>query len=187
MRFDRRVDVTANTLRMLADGPNGASRGVRRTRTHDYFAGVARVRYIMRKVFRIVDEHAKQLGLDPLAHQALLQVYGSPRQALRVSALAERLDIPRPFASNLVKALVKAGVLQRLPDKSDMRVILVRLTAAGRSLCHEIDERARVQVNVLISKLVPEERKVARSSLVFYVGPQPKRRAKGTASNAPRA
>jgi DNA-binding MarR family transcriptional regulator len=124
----------------------------------------------MRKVFRMIDEYAKALGLDPLAHQALLQVYGSPNQALRVSALAERLDIATPFASNLVTNLVNARLLKRGSDASDMRVTIVRLTDMGRELCHQIDSGARSHVDALIEKLYPEEREFALASLTFYVG-----------------
>jgi DNA-binding MarR family transcriptional regulator len=140
-------------------------------RMHEYFVAVARVRYIMRKVFRMVDDDAKKLGLDPLAHQALLQVYGSPKQGIRVSALAERLDIVPPFASNMVKQLVEAKLLRRNSDASDLRVSIVTITDAGRALCREIDSRARLRVDALIGQLEPEERKVAMSMLMFYVGP----------------
>jgi DNA-binding MarR family transcriptional regulator len=138
---------------------------------HEYFVAVARVRYIMRKVFRMIDDDAKKLGLDPLAHQALLQVYGSPRRGIRVSALAERLDIVPPFASNMVKQLVEAKLLRRKSDASDMRVSIVMITDAGRALCREIDSRARLRVDALIGQLEAEERKVALSMLMFYVGP----------------
>jgi DNA-binding MarR family transcriptional regulator len=141
------------------------------TNKHEYFTAVAQFRYIIRKVFRAIDEHAKTLGLDPLAHQALLQVYGSSKKELRVSALAERLDIAPAFASNLVKALAKAKLLHRAADASDMRVTIVRLTSAGRELCHEIDSGARHRVDALINEFVAGERKVALSSLMFYVGP----------------
>ena len=58
---------------------------------HEYFMTVAHSRYILRKVFRLVEEGAKKAGLESLAHQALLQLYGSAKQELRVSELAERL------------------------------------------------------------------------------------------------
>jgi DNA-binding MarR family transcriptional regulator len=141
------------------------------TGKHEYFTAVAQFRYIIRKVFRAIDEYAKTLGLDPLAHQALLQVYGSPEQELRVSALAERLDIAPAFASNLVKALVEAKLLRRTADASDMRVTIVRLTSGGRDLCDAIDSGARQRVDALINQFVAAERKVALSSLMFYVGP----------------
>jgi DNA-binding MarR family transcriptional regulator len=167
------------------------SRAQRSNGMHEYFVAVARVRYIMRKVFRMVDDHAKKLGLDPLAHQALLQVYGSPRQGIRVSALAERLDIVPPFASNIVKQLVEAKLLRRKSDASDMRVSIVMITDAGRTLCREIDWGARLRVDALIGQLDAKERKVALSMLMFYVGPgAPRsggRRRNGSAFAARRA
>lgn len=137
----------------------------------DYFTAVAQVRYIMRKVFRMIDDDAKKLGLDPLAHQALLQVYGSRKQGLRVSALAERLDIAPSFASNIVRHLVTEKLMRRGSDVSDMRAAVVTLTSEGRELCREIDGQARLRVDALISQLEPDERKVARSILMFYIGP----------------
>jgi DNA-binding MarR family transcriptional regulator len=158
---------------------NAAPRARSLAYKHDYFIAVAQFRYIIRKVFRTIDEYAKKLGLDPLAHQALLQVYGSPKQELRVSALAERLDIAPAFASNLVKALAKAKLLRREHDVSDMRVTIVRLTRIGRELCHEIDAGARLRVDALISQFLAAERKIALSSLMFYVAPDgAKRRGK---------
>ncbi|AMN41498.1 MarR family transcriptional regulator [Rhodoplanes sp. Z2-YC6860] len=154
----------------------------------EYFTAVAQVRYIMRKVFRMIDDDAKKLGLDPLAHQALLQVYGSGKRGLRVSALAERLDIAPSFASNIVKHLVTEKLLRRGSDVSDMRAAVVTLTSEGRELCRDVDAQARVRVDALISRLEPEERKVARSILMFYTGPGAVRRTvngKGAGRSAP--
>src|SRR5262245_17289396 len=80
---------------------------------HAYFESVAEARYVLRKVFRIVEERAKSLDLDPLAHQALIQIYGSPRMELRVNELADRLDIAPAFASNLVRTLATKKLLTR--------------------------------------------------------------------------
>jgi hypothetical protein len=52
-----------------------------------------------------------------------------------------------------------------------MRVTIVRLTSGGRDLCDEIDSGARQRVDTLISQFVAAERRVALSSLMFYVGP----------------
>ncbi len=106
---------------------------------HDYFIAVAHLRYVLRKVFRIIEDKAKELGLESLAHQALLQVYGSPGQALRVSELAERLDIAPAFASNLIKGLVNAKYLKRDSELKDARVTILRITPSGRAICDRID------------------------------------------------
>src|SRR5882672_5218724 len=92
---------------------------------HPYFHGVAEARYLLRKVFRLVEEEAKRAGIDPLAHQALIQIYGSREGKLRVKELAERLDIAPAFSSSLVKLLVKAGYAARTRDKQDARVAWV--------------------------------------------------------------
>ena len=138
---------------------------------HEYFAAVAHVRYILRRVFRIIEEKAKELGLESLAHQALLQVYGSPNQALRVSELAERLDIAPAFASNLIKGLVKSKYLKRDADASDRRVTILKITSAGRAICDRIDDEVKPHVDYFTSQLTNDERETALSTLMFYVGP----------------
>lgn len=143
---------------------------------HEYFKAVAHVRYILRKVFRMVDDQAKQLGLESLEHQALLQVYGSPDQELRVSELAERLDIAPAFASNLIKDLVKRKFLRRVSDSSDMRVTILQITNAGRELCDQIDSEVRSHVDYFTNQLTTDERETALSTLMFYVGPGAARR-----------
>src|SRR5262245_64351375 len=80
---------------------------------HVYFHGVAAARYVLRKVFRLVEDEAKRAGIDPLAHQALIQIYGSEKGALRVKELAERLDISPAFSSSLVKLLVAKHYVDR--------------------------------------------------------------------------
>jgi DNA-binding MarR family transcriptional regulator len=44
-------------------------------------------------MFRIVSEQAKKLGLDPLEHQALIQIYGSESRVLQLKQIAGKLDI----------------------------------------------------------------------------------------------
>ena len=138
---------------------------------HDYFMAVAHVRFILRKVFRMIEEKAKDVGLEPLAHQALLQIYGSPQQQLRVSELADRLDIAPAFASNLIKGLVKQKFIKRESVPNDLRVTVLRMTAAGRDVCHRIDAEVRPLVNQFTNKLSVDERETALSILMFYVGP----------------
>src|SRR3979409_32223 len=77
---------------------------------HLYFYGVAEARYLLRKVFRLVEDEAKRAGIDPLAHQALIQIYGSETGTLKVKDVAERLDIAPAFASSLIKALAAKGL-----------------------------------------------------------------------------
>jgi DNA-binding MarR family transcriptional regulator len=137
---------------------------------HPYFLGVSEARYILRKVFRMVEEEARRAGVEPLAHQALIQIYGSPGYRLRVKEVAERLDITPAFASSLVKMLVEQGYVVRERDKTDNRVIWVKVTKTGRSLLHLIDEQVQIHVDYFTAGLDPKQTEAALSVLMFYVG-----------------
>ena len=125
---------------------------------HDYFCSVADARFVMRKAVRIVDELAKRRGLDPLEHQALIQIYGS-RTAVMVRTVAERLDVSPTFASKLVKALVTAKLVSYHDSPTDLRASLLRATESGIRLLREIDAEVRLQVNAFTRSLQPESKR----------------------------
>jgi DNA-binding MarR family transcriptional regulator len=137
---------------------------------HAYFLGVAEARYVLRKVFRIVEEQAKKYGLDPLAHQALIQIYGSPEMELQVNQIANRLDITPAFASSLVRILAEKDLVVRRRDDRDQRVTYVTITDKGREIMDGVDEDVKFHVDYFAGQLSVEERESALSILMFYVG-----------------
>jgi DNA-binding MarR family transcriptional regulator len=141
-----------------------------------FFRDVAEARYLLRKVFRLIEEEAKQAGIDPLAHQALIQIYGSEEGALRVKELAERLDIAPAFASSLVKQLVAQGHIARARDKTDARVSWARITAKGKAMLHRIDEQVQTHVDYFNAGRSPSQTEAALSILMFYAGASLKKR-----------
>ena len=151
----------------------GRAKAVKARATADrrpYFQGVAQARYVLRKVFRLVEEEAKRAGIDPLAHQALIQVYGSPESALKVKDVAERLDITPAFASSLVKSLAAKGLIETKRDTQDSRVNWVNVTKDGRALLHRIDEQVQTHVEYFTRGLSSGEAEAALSILMFYAG-----------------
>lgn len=137
---------------------------------HPYFYGVAQARYVLRKVFRLVEEEAKRAGIDPLAHQALIQIYGSDKGALRVKEVAERLDITPAFASSLIKSLAAKGFIVRTHDANDSRVTWVKVTREARALLHRIDEQVQIHVDYFTRNLTAAQTESALSILMFYAG-----------------
>ena len=135
-----------------------------------YFHGVADARFVIRRVFRIVDERAKSRNLDPLEHQALIQIYGLRDSDVRVGTVAERLDIPPAFASKLVKALAGKGLVSAKPSPHDQRVSHLSATPAGATLLAEIDADVRVHVDFFTRGLTGEQKDAALSIFTFYVG-----------------
>jgi DNA-binding MarR family transcriptional regulator len=137
---------------------------------HGYFSGVAQARFVLRKVFRLIEEQAKLAGLDPLEHQALIQIYGSSTAQLRVKEVAERLDIAPAFASNVLKALVEKGHVVRIHDAKDQRVTFVAVTARGKQALHRIDEQVQAHVDYFTRQLSQDDREAALSIMMFYIG-----------------
>lgn len=144
-------------------GPDPAAR-------HDYFAEVAEARYILRRVFRIAEEQARDAGFEPLAHQALIQIYGSADRRLRVNQLAERLDIAPAFTSSLLKSLDTDGMIARHRDEADHRVIWVSLTDAAIEKLVAIDAAVGFHVDYFAQQIPARDRKRALATLKFYVG-----------------
>jgi len=137
---------------------------------HDYFAEVAEARYILRRVFRITEEQAKEAGFDPLAHQALIQIYGSAGRRLRVNQLAERLDITPAFASSLLKPLEADGMVERARDDADHRVTWVSVTDDAVEKLAAIDSAVGFHVDYFAAQIPAKDRERALATLKFYVG-----------------
>ena len=135
-----------------------------------YFHGVADARFVIRRVFRIVDERAKSHGLEPLEHQALIQIYGMRGGDTRVGTVAERLDIPPAFASKLVKSLSSKGFVDVTGSARDGRVSELSATVAGAELLGEIDADVRVHVDFFTRGLTHAQKAAALSIFTFYVG-----------------
>ena len=135
----------------------------------EYFHGVAEARYVIRKVFRIVDEQAKQAGLEPLEHQALIQIFGSTKP-LRVIEIAERLDIPPAFASRLAIGLEEKGLVSRSRSGEDKRSTHVEATDAARDVLAGIDQVVGMHVDYFQRQLSEAERASALGIFAFYVG-----------------
>jgi DNA-binding MarR family transcriptional regulator len=144
-----------------------------------YFRAVAEARYLLRKVFRLIEEEAKRAGVDPLAHQALIQIYGSEDGALRVKELAERLDIAPAFASSLVKQLAAEGYVSRARDKQDARVAWAKVTAKAKALLKRIDAQVQTHVDYFHAGRQPEQVEAALSILMFYAGASLRRQERG--------
>ncbi|MCK1513162.1 MarR family transcriptional regulator [Bradyrhizobium sp. 190] len=157
-------------LQSLRRKRNAAKKSREADNKHTYFIGVAEARYVLRKAFRIVEDQAKAYGIDPLAHQALIQIYGSSEMQLQVNQIANRLDIPAAFASTLARTLVEKGLAERRRDDQDQRVTYVAVTDSGRELLHAIDEKVQFHVDYFASQLTSSERESALSILMFYVG-----------------
>lgn len=162
------ADVNENLMNMLGEW-GAAEEDARADKFDGYVYGIAQARYVIRRIFRLVDDEAKRLGLDPLQHQALLQAFGNP-ESLTISGLAERLDIVSAVVSRAVNELEHQGLVTRRRDNADKRVIIVEVTPAGRDLLQTIDAAVHTRVEQFQSTLSDEQRRAALVIFTFYAG-----------------
>jgi DNA-binding MarR family transcriptional regulator len=137
---------------------------------HGYFSNVAAARYVIRKVFRLIDEEARATGLEPLEHQALIQLFGSSSRTLQMKDLAERLDVGADVASKLVSSLEAGGYARRVRSSDDRRAINVTATAAAERKLAEIDVRVREDISLLQRDWPRGVQLAALETFAFYAG-----------------
>lgn len=136
-----------------------------------YMHSVAEARYVVRKVVRIVAEQAKRAGLDPLQHEALLQIYGADEAArLSVNRIAEHLDVAPALASRVIKALEAKKLVRREQDADDKRVTLVAPTDAGVAMLRSIDHEVHVHIDYFRNQLEDDDRLSLMSIFAFWAG-----------------
>ena len=118
-----------------------------------YVHGVALSRYVIRKVVRTADDAARRAGLDPLSHQALIQIFGSGPEHLTISQLSERLDIVPAFGSRLTKDLETRGLVRRERSQEDKRIMRLVATPEGAETLRAIDDEVRFHARYFQAQL----------------------------------
>lgn len=103
--------------------------------SHPDYQALAAFRYAIRRFLGFSAAAARQAGLAPQQHQALLAIKGFPADGvISIGELAERLDLRHHSVVGLVDRLVRKQLVRRLPDPRDRRRVRVRLTARGEQV-----------------------------------------------------
>jgi DNA-binding MarR family transcriptional regulator len=131
---------------------------------------VAHARYVFRTVQRLIDNCAKNHDVEPLEHQAMIQIFGASEQRLPIGRLAERLDIDSALASRLVQQLESRHLVRRTRSEEDKRAIYVSLTREGVKQIRSVVEDVHTEVEFF--RLVSDEsqRRATHEIAAFYVG-----------------
>lgn len=96
---------------------------------------LAQFRYSLRKFLRFSELAARKCGVTPQQHQLMLGVQGfTGRGAATISELAEFLQERHHSVVGLVERAVQGGLVARVQDAADRRVVNVSLTRAGENI-----------------------------------------------------
>ena len=106
----------------------------------------------LRRFLRWSEESAHAAGMTPAQHQLLLAIRGHG-SAPSVSELAAHLLLKHHSVVELIDRATVAGLVRRLDDRDDQRVVRVALTATGqrrlRALAKaHVDELARIRSEI---------------------------------------
>lgn len=101
----------------------------------DDYEKLAEFRLGLRRFLDFSEQAAKEMGLTPRQHQALLSIRGYPgKDSITVGELAEHLLIRHHSAVELSNRLEALGLIARNVDPADGRRILLSLTPAAEGI-----------------------------------------------------
>lgn len=104
------------------------------------YQGLAAFRHALRRFLAFSEARARDVGLTPQQHQALLSIKGGypGRDGISIGELAAHLLLKNHSTVELVDRLVKAGFVGRQPWPGDRRRIVVRVTEKGEEVLRRI-------------------------------------------------
>ena len=75
-----------------------------------------------------------------------------------MNAIAQFLNISRPAATGLVDRLISQGLVRRVGDTQDRRIIRVSITAKGQRISTSIWEQKRRMILEVFGQISPDDR-----------------------------
>ena len=93
------------------------------------------------------------LSMTAVSTMAALEQAGP----VRLTALANRAGVTQPAMTQLVARLQDAGLVDRVPDAADGRVVYVRITAEGQAVLARRRAVRAERVAALLTRLSPDE------------------------------
>ena len=90
-------------------------------------------------------------------HARALRVVGG-REGVRLSDLAGALHIAPRSATEVADALQARGLVERTPDPTDRRAVVLRSTDEGRRVQAEVDAARAADTRDLFARLTPADR-----------------------------
>jgi DNA-binding MarR family transcriptional regulator len=119
-------------------------------------------RAALRRFLKWSGSQAARVGIPPTQHQLLLAIRGSRdhERGPTIGAVAESLVLKPHSAVELVDRATAAGLVERVADEDDQRVVRLRLTARGAEKLEAISVRTFDE----LEQIVPHLRAVERAA-----------------------
>ncbi len=115
----------------------------------------------------VFQEEMKQAGLTPRQYAVLLTV--AQNEGLSQTGLVERTGIDRSTLADIIRRMLRKGLLTRRRTKEDARAYSVRLTPKGRESLMSATPAALNADNRLLKALPPAKRQEFLENLIMLV------------------
>ena len=146
----------------MSNSPKKTHAKARRPNGRDY-AMLASFRMALRTFLAFSGETARNAGLTPQQHQAILAIAGlAPEGGMSINDLAGHLLLKVQTAVELVDRLEDAGLVRRHRDTADRRRVLLALTAKANRILQNLCGAHLAQIRRDAPQLVALLRHVAR-------------------------
>jgi DNA-binding MarR family transcriptional regulator len=114
-----------------------------------------------RRIFR--DESQQSMRkFDPSRHVLRIVMMHGP---VPMSQMGRHMGISKPYMTALVNKLIREGLVERVSDPEDRRVVKITITTAGKDAVKELKKCQREAVLKNISSLSPEDISVLHDSV----------------------
>lgn len=111
------------------------------------YALLAQLRYSLRLFLSFSEQAARDAGVTPAQHQALLALRGfGQKEPLSIGELATRLLIRQNTAVGLVQRLIKRGLVARVIDERDRRCVRLAVLPRGEALLARLSVAHRAEL-----------------------------------------
>lgn len=91
--------------------------------------------------------------------QFRLLVVLDARGPLKLTAIAEALNVNPSTATRMVDRLVTAGLIDREPNPTSRRELVVSLSRKGRTVVTNVTKRRRAQIAEIVGQMSPTSRR----------------------------
>ena len=107
--------------------------------TYDDYERLLEFRVALRRFQRWSEDHAQAAGMTHVQHQLLVAIKGHPGgKPPSMGDLAGYLLLRPHSTVELVDRAEAAGLVERVPDPGDGRIVRVRLTKAGDRILQQL-------------------------------------------------
>lgn len=88
---------------------------------------------------------------------------------LTMNELSERMSVATSTMTRIIDNLVRDGIIERIRDEQDRRIVQVALTNRGGKLAKELDDCVDTLMNAILTQIPPEKQKDVLESFKLLV------------------